>query len=140
MLRNFIYTKKNLDRPQCQLSVYWLKFNLKDFLENFNIIPCGDDSKRQFVFVKMIETINSFKNLYKKWSIKEIERRKKYCDKKDLIQFKYNLIVNDYRIISLYVLAIWLTRNILKYSKELVDAFNIFRNIFNKWFLIKTSI
>ena len=58
----------------------------------------------------------------------------------DLIQFKYNLIENDYRIISLYVWAIWLTRNILKYSKELIDAFNIFKNIFNKWFLSKTSI
>ena len=40
-IRNFMYIKRNIKRPQYQFSVYWLKFYLRDYLENFNIIPCG---------------------------------------------------------------------------------------------------
>ena len=58
----------------------------------------------------------------------------------DLVQYKFNLTENNYRILSIYVFSVWQTRNILKHSKEIVDAFNIFKNIFNKWFLSKTSI
>ena len=58
----------------------------------------------------------------------------------DIIQYKNSLNKRDYVIISIYVSAIWQTRNILKHSKEVIDAFNIFKNIFNKWFISLTSI
>ena len=275
MLRNFMYIIKNISRPQYQISIYWLKFYLRDFLDNFNIIPCGLEKNRPIFFRKMVESIDSFKTLYGKWSKIENERRNKVCEQKnltrkkkltfkpveknfqknvklltskfiynqyltefrnipklsfaynaneekeifynlhnnitcanirivnyktmlkglplnkkfrnrydkkcyicnkvldedlmhlfvscesarksfdfikqyltnneleahlDLIQYKFNLEMNDYKVISIYVYALWQTRNILKHSKELTDAFNIFRNIFNKWYLSKTSI
>ena len=84
MIRNFMYIKINLDRPQYQLSVYWLKFQLRDYLANFNIVPCGEETKRPVFFKKMIESINIFKNLYLKWSCLENERRNKLCIQKNM--------------------------------------------------------
>ena len=43
----------------------------------------------------------------------------------DVIQYKFKLEINDYKVISIYVYSIWQTRNILKHSNELVDAFNV---------------
>ena len=42
-LRNFMYIKFCINRPQYQLSVYWLKFYLRDYIKNFNIFPGGLD-------------------------------------------------------------------------------------------------
>ena len=47
-IRNFMYIKRNINRPKYQLSVYWLKFYLRDYLENVNIIPCRLDKDRPF--------------------------------------------------------------------------------------------
>ena len=84
MIRNFLYIKRNLNRPQYQLSVYWLKFYLREFLTNFNIVPCGDEKYRPLFFTKMINSINSFKILYSKWMSVENERRLKICNFKNL--------------------------------------------------------
>ena len=275
MIRNFMYIKRNLNRPQYQLSVYWLKFHLREYLTNFNIIPGGSEKDRPIFFKKMIASIESFKILYRKWALNENEKRKRICeiknlsrkdkqvfkpveknflenfrkltskfiynnfienfrfvprisygytvqeqekiflliqnlkaqdkvkivnyklllnglplnkkfknryDKKcylckrtvdedtehlfvsckiakkfydytrermidnsldlciELVIYKPNLKPSDYAYMSNYVFSIWQTRNILKHSKDDVDGFNIFKNIFNKWSISITNI
>ena len=84
MLRNFMYIKKNFNRPQYQLSVYWLKFYLREYLENFNITPNGADKDRPIFFKTMIKAVETFKILYRKWVLVENERRKKNLEIKNL--------------------------------------------------------
>ena len=58
----------------------------------------------------------------------------------ELVVYKPNLKPSDYAYMSNYVFSIWQTRNILKHSKDDVDGFNIFKNIFNKWSISITNI
>ena len=77
-IRNFMYIKRNIGRPQYQLSIYWLKFHLRDYLENFNIIPTGLDKDRPLFFKEMIRNITLFKDLYNTWAqnVNEVAQRK----------------------------------------------------------------
>ena len=76
-LRNFLYFKQSINRPQYQLCAYWLKFQLKDFIVNFNIFPGGIDVDRPAFYGEMMKNIVCFKHLYSKWAKKTDEKKLK---------------------------------------------------------------
>ena len=65
MFQNFVYTIQNIERSAHQLSVYWMKFLMRDFVElkNFNIIPQGEKKERPLFYEKMIECVCELKRL-----------------------------------------------------------------------------
>ena len=64
-IRNFLYIIKNINRSFFCLSIYWLKFCLRDYLTNFNIVPSGRDVDRPVSYRKMILDINDLKEFNK---------------------------------------------------------------------------
>jgi hypothetical protein len=54
-IRNLLYIKLNMDRPQYQFSIYWMKFYYKEYLKNFNILPMGLEKDRLKIYSKKIE-------------------------------------------------------------------------------------
>ena len=63
-IQQLIYIARRHDRIPYQLSVYFLKFYLKELnMRNFNIIPSSEDSERPAIYQKMIDTLKIFKNL-----------------------------------------------------------------------------
>ena len=75
-IRNLLYVKFSINRPQYQLSAYWLKFQLRNYIKNFNIFPGGLESNRPTFFKEMIFNLNLFKKLYSKWVISQNEKRR----------------------------------------------------------------
>ena len=68
--QNFIYISRQYQRVCYNLSVYWLKFFLKELnLKNFNIIPTGQDDKRPKEYSFMIECLKKYKNLNKSFKL-----------------------------------------------------------------------
>ena len=64
ILKQLIYSSRRVESKAYQLSVYFLKFFLKDVeLKNFNIIPCCDDSERPLIYKMMIESLRKFTSL-----------------------------------------------------------------------------
>ena len=58
---NFLYILKSKDRVFYCLSIYWLKFQMKGLIQNFNIIPCGKDEERPKEYQSMISSIYELK-------------------------------------------------------------------------------
>ena len=57
-----------------QLCAYWLKFQLRDFIVNFNIFPGGLDKDRPAFYGEMMKNILCFKQLYSNWDTKADEK------------------------------------------------------------------
>ena len=76
-IRNLLYVKKNMNRMHYQFSIFWMKWNFKDFLSNYNILPGGLDNERPSYFSYMIECWKKFRIKFEGWILKENERRKK---------------------------------------------------------------
>ena len=55
IIRNLLYIKLNINRPQYQFSVYWMKFYFKEYLKNFNILPVGLEKNRPKIYNSMLE-------------------------------------------------------------------------------------
>ena len=110
-LRNFMYIKFCINRPQYQLSVYWLKFYLRDYIKNFNIFPGGLDQNRPIFFKEMIKNIIEFKNLYSNWAKSENEKRQKIIEnlnkvsnkKKVFKEIEPNFLENFKRLTSKFI-------------------------------------
>ena len=64
-IKNFLYFIKNKNRVFFSISICWLKFYMKDFLNNFNIIPGGSDVERPEAYKRIIEDINDLKKINK---------------------------------------------------------------------------
>jgi hypothetical protein len=68
-----------------------------------------------------------------------------YLDKKELknslvlLKFKRDVTERDYKILSCYVYCVWRVRNECKHGRD-VDPFEIFKILFNKWFISITNI
>jgi exonuclease III len=94
-IRNLLYIKLNMNRPQYQFCIYWMKFLFKEYLNNFNILPIGLETHRPKLYKDMIETSKNFSEKYVKWCDIENERRrkihesrmKKISDKNKIIAF-----------------------------------------------------
>ena len=82
-IRNLVYLKKNLKRPQYQFSVYWLKFIFRNYLENFNICPTGLDNQRPIIYSETIKSFKKFSVCFKVWCEIENQKRKIICEKKN---------------------------------------------------------
>jgi hypothetical protein len=82
MIRNLLYIKLNMDRPQYQFSIYWMKFYFKEYLKNFNILPMGLEKDRPKIYSRIIEESKKFSKKFSGWIIIENERRKKIYDAK----------------------------------------------------------
>ncbi len=55
-IQQFIYIRRNSERMFYCMSVYWMKFLLRDLnMPNFNLIPCGSDKQRPTFYEKMSE-------------------------------------------------------------------------------------
>jgi hypothetical protein len=68
ILQQFIYISSSFERKFYCLSVYWLKFIMKDLnLTNFNIIPSGLDINRPNWYSKMFEIVSLMKKSNKKF-------------------------------------------------------------------------
>jgi hypothetical protein len=143
-IKNFINVKKNIGRPQYQVSVYWLKFQLRDFIANFNIAPGGDTKDTPIYFQKIIEQIKNFKTLYKDWVSMENISRKKNIDlfnkfnknnenKKSLIPVEPNFLKNQRILTSKFVYNLFLIniKNIPKFSSLVssMDQKNVFARL-----------
>ena len=75
-IRNMMYIKKNLNRPQYQFSIYWMKFYFREYLVNFNICPCGNEEDRPLLYVDMLKMYKKFSALFKDWCDIENLKRK----------------------------------------------------------------
>lgn len=69
------------ERQAYQLSVYWLKFQLRELkLKNFNLIPCGSENMRPIYYERMIDVVKNIKkqdeNLFK--NIESYSSKKTY--------------------------------------------------------------
>jgi hypothetical protein len=82
IIRNLLYIKLNMKRPQYQLSIFWMKFQFKDFLINFNILPCGLDKDRPKIYSMMVDFSKKFSVKFVNWVTGENERRKKIHEEK----------------------------------------------------------
>lgn len=81
-LRNLIYIGRNHDLIAFQLSIYFLKFHLREIkMKNFNIIPSSDDTERPIVYQNMINSLNKFKtfNHEKKFNLLNTKYSSKAC-------------------------------------------------------------
>ncbi|CAF1017144.1 unnamed protein product, partial [Brachionus calyciflorus] len=97
-MQSFFYIAKNHQRDFFQISIFWLKFYLRDIgLRNFNLIPYGGDINIPKYYEYMIECVNEFKSydrlfLQKRTSFtsKNIYKifRKKY-EKRSKIESEY---------------------------------------------------
>ena len=61
-IRNLMYIKYSMARPQYQYSLYLMKFYFKEYLVNSNIIPGGLDKDRPEEYNLMINCFNCFNN------------------------------------------------------------------------------
>jgi len=82
MIRNLLYIKLNMNRPQYQFSLYWMKFYFKEYLKNFNILPIGLEKDRPKIYSLMIENLKKFSVKFSSWVNIENERRKKIYDER----------------------------------------------------------
>ena len=77
LMRNVLYIKKNMTRPQYQFSIYWMKFYFRDYLKNFNAIPVGLERDRPKYYGMMIECFKKYNLKFAAWCVNENEKRKK---------------------------------------------------------------
>ena len=82
-IRNMMYIKKNLNRPQYQFSIYWMKFYFREYLVNFNICPCGNEEDRPLLYVDMLKMYKKFSALFKDWCDIENLKRKAIFEKRN---------------------------------------------------------
>jgi hypothetical protein len=106
LIRNLLYIKLNMSRPQYQFSVYWMKFHFKEYLKNFNILPFGLEKNRPKIYNAMIECSKKFSEKYLSWIKIENEKNKKIhedkmkkiADKdkiKPFIPYSNNFLINS---------------------------------------------
>jgi hypothetical protein len=77
IIRNLLYIKLNMNRPQYQFSIYWMKFLFKEYLNNFNILPVGLETERPLLYKMMIEISKIFSEKYVNWcEIENVKRNK----------------------------------------------------------------
>jgi hypothetical protein len=61
-IQQFMYIACKIDSMFYFMSLYWMKFNLKELkLKNFNNIACGDEKERPEYYKKMIECVIIYK-------------------------------------------------------------------------------
>ena len=78
VLKQFMYSTRRFESKAYQLSVYFMKFFIKDIgLKNFNIIPSCEDSERPEIYKKMVDSLNKFSSLEEEGSF-------------DIMKSKYN--------------------------------------------------
>jgi hypothetical protein len=77
IIRNLLYIKLNMNRPQYQFSIYWMKFLFKEYLNNFNILPVGLETERPLLYKMIIEISKIFSEKYVNWCEIENVKRKK---------------------------------------------------------------
>ena len=77
IIRNLLYIKLNMNRPQYQFSIYWMKFLFKEYLSNFNILAVGLEAERPEIYKQMIDSSKKFSEKYVSWCAVENEKRKK---------------------------------------------------------------
>jgi hypothetical protein len=121
-IRNMIYIKENMHRPQYQYSVYWMKLQLRDYIENYNITPIGMDKDRPKIYCEMIEHLKKYSVKFKNWCKEFNELKKKRLESKNhgknsienftpldgkvlnnikfSSKFIYNLCIEDYHTIK----------------------------------------
>ena len=75
LMRNFLYIKKNMTRPQYQFSIYWMKFYFRDYLKNFNAIPVGLERDRPKYYGMMIECFKKYNLKFAAWCVNENRKR-----------------------------------------------------------------
>ena len=66
-IRNLLYIKLNMMRPQYQFSIYWMKFYFREYLKNFNVIPVGLEKDRPKYFGKMIVCFKKYSEKFNAW-------------------------------------------------------------------------
>ena len=81
-IRNLLYIKLNMMRPQYQFSIYWMKFYFREYLKNFNVIPVGLEKDRPKYFGKMIECFKKYSEKFNAWCNNENEKNKKINDER----------------------------------------------------------
>jgi endonuclease/exonuclease/phosphatase family metal-dependent hydrolase len=85
--QQFKYIVWNYNKCAYQLSVYWLKFHMKELkLKNFNIIPSGSEKDRPVFYNNIIYSLNKIKHNDKTF----INKLKSYSSKKT-----YEILVED---------------------------------------------
>jgi hypothetical protein len=71
-MQNFLYIAREHKRINYNLSIFWLKFYLRELkLNNFNIIPCGSDDERPREYEFMISCYKMYKIKNQKFNMNE---------------------------------------------------------------------
>ena len=76
--KNFLEIKENIERPQYQLSIYYTKFLLKNYLTNFNIIPGCEDVHLPPLFSEINKVVKKIREIDKELEKNEKLQSSKY--------------------------------------------------------------
>ena len=82
VIRNLLYIKLNMNRPQYQFSIYWMKFYFREYIANFNVKPIGLDKDRPKIYSLMLDLSKKFAVKFSNWINVENEKRRKVHDAK----------------------------------------------------------
>ena len=82
VIRNLLYIKLNMNRPQYQFSIYWMKFYFREYIANFNVKPIGLDKDRPKIYSLMLDLSKKFAVKFSNWINVENEKREKYMMQK----------------------------------------------------------
>ena len=72
-LQTYLYIRRNYQRDFYQLSIKWLKFQLRDLrLKNFNLLPYGGDEGLPEMYQVIIDSQNEFKEYDRNFTRKNL--------------------------------------------------------------------
>ena len=78
-LQTYLYIRRNYQRDFYQLSIKWLKFQLRDLgLKNFNLLPYGGDEGLPEMYQVIIDSQNEFKEYDRNFTRKNLTSKMTY--------------------------------------------------------------
>ena len=126
---NFLYISRQYQRVCYNLSIYWMKFDMKELkIKNFNIIPTGHDSKRPNEYSYMIECLKKYKNLNKNFKLTNCLPKSKniYESFRSKYEDRHNYTKNNLKIDWKNVYKKLFTKNLV--SDLIVINFKVLNN------------
>jgi hypothetical protein len=127
--QNFMYIAKNYERTFYNLSVEWLKFEMKELnMKNFNIIPYGGDKNMPKFYRKMIESVKEFRKIDKNFLKSNLKSKKMY----EMIRVKFEKRSKMENMIGIEWKEVYTNIN-SKYLESDLRVFNykVFNNALN---------
>ena len=88
LFQQYLYIIRSYERKFYCMSLYWLKFKMRELeIKNFNIIPSGADKDRPIFYDKVIESLNLMKKFNKNFMSIRFTLNSKKCY--EIFRMKY---------------------------------------------------